>query len=158
MLLSSFYLQTYINHTIYNDLFKYICTAMAAEDAKLNKINRNLSQIQLKDLGIVSEFRYNYKFLSKTFTEDRWNYDSLLIRLVHCILLYNYNLNLKYVNADRIWSVLCNLQPHILVYRIRKLPKYFQNIFSSISNHLQCQHSKSKKRVAEFWLVQHTTG
>ena len=68
LLLSSFYLQTYINHTIYNDLFKYICTAMAAEDAKLNKINRNLSQIQLKDLGIVSEFRYNYKFESKSLT------------------------------------------------------------------------------------------
>ena len=47
---------------------------MAAEDAKLNKINRNLSQIQLKDLGIVSEFRYNYKFESKSLT---WNYNSL---------------------------------------------------------------------------------
>ena len=102
---------------------------MAAEDAKLNKINRNLSQIQLKDLGIVSEFRYNYKFLSKTFTEDWWNYDGFLIRLVHCILLYNYNLNLKFVNADRIWSVLCNLQPHILVYRKWELLKSFQKIF-----------------------------
>ena len=50
---------------------------MAAEDAKLNKINRNLSQIQLKDLGIVSEFRYNYKFESKSLTWNWWNYNSL---------------------------------------------------------------------------------
>jgi len=49
--------QTYINDKLFADLFKYICTAVASEDAQLNKINRNLSQIQLKDLGIVSEFR-----------------------------------------------------------------------------------------------------
>ncbi|XP_067934302.1 ankyrin repeat domain-containing protein 27-like isoform X2 [Watersipora subatra] len=51
--------ETYISHQLYSELFGYICTAVASNDAKLNKINRNLSQVHRTDFGIVSEFSCN---------------------------------------------------------------------------------------------------
>ncbi|XP_013410574.1 ankyrin repeat domain-containing protein 27 isoform X2 [Lingula anatina] len=51
--------ETYVMHGIYKKIFKGISVCRASEDAKLNKINRNLAELQLRDLGVRAEFREN---------------------------------------------------------------------------------------------------
>lgn len=48
--------ESYMHHGIYKTLIKGITTCTAYEDAKLNKIIRNLSDLQLRDLDIGCEF------------------------------------------------------------------------------------------------------
>ncbi|XP_044733464.1 ankyrin repeat domain-containing protein 27-like [Chrysoperla carnea] len=44
--------ETYMQHGIYKRLFEAICARTASEDSKFNKLVRNLSDIQLKDLDV----------------------------------------------------------------------------------------------------------
>ncbi|CAH1779792.1 unnamed protein product [Owenia fusiformis] len=51
--------ETYVMHGIYKKLFKSVRACLAANDSQLNKITRNLSELQLRDLGVRSEFCHN---------------------------------------------------------------------------------------------------
>ena len=43
-------------HQVYVRLFKCISGCLASKDAKLNKTTRNLSELQLRDLGVKQDF------------------------------------------------------------------------------------------------------
>ena len=43
-------------HHIYRRLFSNISACVSQKDAQLNKITRNLSSLQLKDLGVQAEY------------------------------------------------------------------------------------------------------
>lgn len=47
--------ECYMQHILFDDLFKPICTCCAYEDSHLNKKIRNMSDIQLRDLDIKKE-------------------------------------------------------------------------------------------------------
>lgn len=47
--------ETYVHHTIYKKLIKGITACTAYDDASLNKVVRNLSDIQLRDLEVRSD-------------------------------------------------------------------------------------------------------
>ena len=46
-------------HGVYRKLFKNVTTCLSTKDAKLNKITRNLEDLQLKDLGVRLELGEN---------------------------------------------------------------------------------------------------
>lgn len=52
-------METYIMNGIYTKVFKAVSQFYAVEDANLNKITRNLSELQVKDVGVRSEFTTN---------------------------------------------------------------------------------------------------
>lgn len=52
-------LETYILHNIYRVLFRRICTCVAADDEKLNKITRGFTGLQLKQLDVRLKFCQN---------------------------------------------------------------------------------------------------
>ena len=43
-------------HNIYRKLFKNISASIAQKDAHLNKITRNLTDLQLRDVGVKAEY------------------------------------------------------------------------------------------------------
>ena len=43
-------------HNIYRRLFSNLSSCMSQKDAHLNKVTRNLSSLQLKDLGVQAEY------------------------------------------------------------------------------------------------------
>lgn len=47
--------ETYMQHLMFNSLFKAICTSCAYEDAHLNKKIRNMCDIQMRDLDIKKD-------------------------------------------------------------------------------------------------------
>ncbi|XP_064599093.1 ankyrin repeat domain-containing protein 27-like [Liolophura sinensis] len=51
--------ETYMMHTLHKKLFRSISSCVASQDSKLNKITRNLSELQLKDMGIKQQFSKN---------------------------------------------------------------------------------------------------
>lgn len=51
--------ETYLQNSIYEKIFKSIATCTATEDAKLNKVIRNLSDLHFQDLNISSKFYNN---------------------------------------------------------------------------------------------------
>ncbi|KAM7233607.1 hypothetical protein CapIbe_015743 [Capra ibex] len=51
--------EMYIQHDIYDLIFKYVGTMEAAEDAAFNKITRSLQDLQQKDIGVKPEFSFN---------------------------------------------------------------------------------------------------
>lgn len=122
--------ESYVHHGIYNKLIKDISTCTANEDARLNKIIRNLSDIQLRDLDIKNELyevlprakfelsridRYSTVFgkincLKKTFAAiskkpgNVVTTDDLLPVLVFLVIktnLPNWNAQLKYLKYFR---------------------------------------------------------
>ncbi|XP_031565360.1 ankyrin repeat domain-containing protein 27-like [Actinia tenebrosa] len=52
-------IETYVIHGLYTRLMKVISSIVGNEDAALNKITRNLAEIQIRDLGIKPEFCTN---------------------------------------------------------------------------------------------------
>uniref|UniRef100_A0A4W3J2M3 Ankyrin repeat domain 27 n=1 Tax=Callorhinchus milii TaxID=7868 RepID=A0A4W3J2M3_CALMI len=54
-----FILQMYVLHGIHDQIFKSVGTIEASQDAAFNKTTRGLQDLQLKDLGIKSEFSIN---------------------------------------------------------------------------------------------------
>lgn len=52
-------LETYALHKLHEKLFPALCSLSSQKDAGFNKVVRNLSDIQLKDLGIKSALRQN---------------------------------------------------------------------------------------------------
>ncbi|XP_077294892.1 ankyrin repeat domain-containing protein 27-like [Arctopsyche grandis] len=50
--------ETYMHHGIYKEVFGNVSTCTAYEDSNLNKIIRNLADVQLRDLEIDSKFAY----------------------------------------------------------------------------------------------------
>ncbi|XP_077982816.1 ankyrin repeat domain-containing protein 27-like [Glandiceps talaboti] len=52
-------METYVMNGVFKKVFKAVSTFYAREDANLNKINRNLAELQLKDLGIRAQFTQN---------------------------------------------------------------------------------------------------
>lgn len=51
--------EMYIQHDIYDLIFKYVGTMEASEDAAFNKITRSLQDLQQKDIGVKPEFSFN---------------------------------------------------------------------------------------------------
>ncbi|XDB59843.1 hypothetical protein AB1E18_013228 [Capra hircus] len=51
--------EMYVQHDIYDLIFKYVGTMEAAEDAAFNKITRSLQDLQQKDIGVKPEFSFN---------------------------------------------------------------------------------------------------
>ncbi|XP_058136096.1 ankyrin repeat domain-containing protein 27 isoform X3 [Dasypus novemcinctus] len=51
--------EMYVQHDIYNLIFKYVGTMEASEDAAFNKITRSLQDLQQKDIGVKPEFSFN---------------------------------------------------------------------------------------------------
>ncbi|XP_064414576.1 ankyrin repeat domain-containing protein 27 isoform X2 [Latimeria chalumnae] len=51
--------EMYVQHGIYDLIFKYVGTIEASEDAAFNKVTRSLQDLQQKDLGIKSDFSIN---------------------------------------------------------------------------------------------------
>ncbi|KAI8519735.1 Ankyrin repeat domain-containing protein 27, partial [Branchiostoma belcheri] len=49
-------METYVMHGVFNKVFNTISTFTAAQDAALNKVTRNLADVQLRDLGVRKEF------------------------------------------------------------------------------------------------------
>ncbi|XP_071785110.1 ankyrin repeat domain-containing protein 27-like [Asterias amurensis] len=52
-------METYILHGVYNKVFKAIGSFLASQDAALNKTTRNLSELQVRDVGVRPEFTAN---------------------------------------------------------------------------------------------------
>ncbi|XP_006817407.1 ankyrin repeat domain-containing protein 27-like [Saccoglossus kowalevskii] len=52
-------METYVMNGVFKKVFKAVSTYVAREDAELNKITRNLAELQLKDLGIRPQFTQN---------------------------------------------------------------------------------------------------
>ncbi|XP_070575529.1 ankyrin repeat domain-containing protein 27-like isoform X2 [Ptychodera flava] len=52
-------METYVMNDVFKKVFKAVSTFYAREDANLNKITRNLGELQLKDLGIRAQFTQN---------------------------------------------------------------------------------------------------
>lgn len=52
------FLQTYMMNAVHVRLFCVITAAVAAEDAEINKMTRNLASLQLQDMGIRKIFRF----------------------------------------------------------------------------------------------------
>ncbi|XP_022107290.1 ankyrin repeat domain-containing protein 27-like [Acanthaster planci] len=52
-------METYILHGVYGKVFKAISSFLASQDAALNKITRNLSELQVRDVGVRPEFTAN---------------------------------------------------------------------------------------------------
>uniref|UniRef100_A0A8D1NUG0 Ankyrin repeat domain 27 n=1 Tax=Sus scrofa TaxID=9823 RepID=A0A8D1NUG0_PIG len=51
--------EMYVQHDIYDLVFKYVGTMEASEDAAFNKITRSLQDLQQKDIGVKPEFSFN---------------------------------------------------------------------------------------------------
>ncbi|KAK2175884.1 hypothetical protein NP493_697g01034 [Ridgeia piscesae] len=51
--------EAYVLHCVYKPLFAGICSCLAAHDEQLNKITRNLHELQLRDVGVRLEFCRN---------------------------------------------------------------------------------------------------
>ncbi|KAB0401667.1 hypothetical protein E2I00_018007, partial [Balaenoptera physalus] len=51
--------EMYVQHDIYDLIFKYVGTMEASEDAAFNKITRSLQDLQQKDIGVKPEFSFN---------------------------------------------------------------------------------------------------
>ncbi|XP_024589797.1 ankyrin repeat domain-containing protein 27 isoform X4 [Neophocaena asiaeorientalis asiaeorientalis] len=51
--------EIYVQHDIYDLIFKYVGTMEASEDAAFNKITRSLQDLQQKDIGVKPEFSFN---------------------------------------------------------------------------------------------------
>ncbi|EPY89195.1 ankyrin repeat domain-containing protein 27 [Camelus ferus] len=49
--------EMYVQHDIYDLIFKYVGTMEASEDAAFNKITRSLQDLQQKEIGVKPEFR-----------------------------------------------------------------------------------------------------
>ncbi|XP_078688617.1 ankyrin repeat domain-containing protein 27-like isoform X1 [Branchiostoma floridae x Branchiostoma belcheri] len=49
-------METYVMHGVFNKVFNTISTFTASQDAALNKVTRNLADVQLRDLGVRKEF------------------------------------------------------------------------------------------------------
>ncbi|XP_066289244.1 ankyrin repeat domain-containing protein 27-like [Branchiostoma lanceolatum] len=49
-------METYVMHGVFNKVFNTISTFTATEDAALNKVTRNLANVQLRDLGVRKAF------------------------------------------------------------------------------------------------------
>ena len=49
--------QTYLMNAVHTHLFRVLTAMVASEDAEINKMTRNLSSLQLQDLGIRKIFR-----------------------------------------------------------------------------------------------------
>ncbi|XP_038068154.1 ankyrin repeat domain-containing protein 27-like [Patiria miniata] len=52
-------METYILHGVYGKVFKAISSFLASQDAALNKTTRNLSELQVRDVGVRPEFTAN---------------------------------------------------------------------------------------------------
>ncbi|XP_033115363.1 ankyrin repeat domain-containing protein 27-like [Anneissia japonica] len=52
-------METYVMHGVYKKVFKVLSSLLANDDAALNKTTRNLSELQVRHLGIRSEFTMN---------------------------------------------------------------------------------------------------
>ncbi|XP_065064505.1 ankyrin repeat domain-containing protein 27-like [Rhopilema esculentum] len=52
-------IETYVMAGLYKRIFKGLCSFLANEDAELNKITRNLADLQVKDLGIKPQLCKN---------------------------------------------------------------------------------------------------
>jgi len=52
-------IETYVMNGLYRRTFKGLCSFLANQDAELNKITRNLADLQVKDLGIKSQLCKN---------------------------------------------------------------------------------------------------
>ncbi|KAK2492495.1 hypothetical protein MC885_007928 [Smutsia gigantea] len=51
--------EMYVQHDIYDLIFKYVGTMEASEDAAFNKITRSLQDVQQRDIGVKPEFSFN---------------------------------------------------------------------------------------------------
>uniref|UniRef100_A0A673UIT8 Ankyrin repeat domain-containing protein 27 n=1 Tax=Suricata suricatta TaxID=37032 RepID=A0A673UIT8_SURSU len=51
--------EMYVQHDIYDLIFKYVGTMEASEDAAFNKITRSLQDLQQKDIGVKPECSFN---------------------------------------------------------------------------------------------------
>uniref|UniRef100_A0A452UF50 Ankyrin repeat domain-containing protein 27 n=1 Tax=Ursus maritimus TaxID=29073 RepID=A0A452UF50_URSMA len=51
--------EMYVQHDIYDLIFKYVGTIEASEDAAFNKITRSLQDLQQKDIGVKPECSFN---------------------------------------------------------------------------------------------------
>ncbi|XP_010987401.2 ankyrin repeat domain-containing protein 27 isoform X1 [Camelus dromedarius] len=51
--------EMYVQHDIYDLIFKYVGTMEASEDAAFNKITRSLQDLQQKEIGVKPEFSFN---------------------------------------------------------------------------------------------------
>eukprot|EP00794_Sanderia_malayensis_P018918 gene18918-20822_t len=52
-------IETYVTHGLHKRIFKGLCSFLANQDAELNKITRNLADLQVKDLGVKSQLCKN---------------------------------------------------------------------------------------------------
>lgn len=48
-------IETYVNHKVYKEVFKWISASLATENAKLNKVIKNSHDVQLRDLEVRAE-------------------------------------------------------------------------------------------------------
>ncbi|KAK2152522.1 hypothetical protein LSH36_326g04083 [Paralvinella palmiformis] len=58
-------IENHLMYSIHKKLFPVLCTCLAMKDARLNKITRNLSHIQLQHLGVRIEFCQNVPLARK---------------------------------------------------------------------------------------------
>ncbi|XP_071958222.1 ankyrin repeat domain-containing protein 27-like [Antedon mediterranea] len=76
-------METYVMHSVYKKVFKVLSSLFANDDAALNKTTRNLSELQVKHLGIRSEFTMNVPRARRELTN--MNQCKTPLEKLHCL-------------------------------------------------------------------------
>ncbi|KAM8775451.1 ankyrin repeat domain-containing protein 27 isoform 2-T2 [Rhynchonycteris naso] len=107
--------EMYIQHDIYDLIFKYVGTMEASEDAAFNKITRSLQDLQQKDIGVKPEFSFNIPRAKRELAQlnKRTSPQQKLVCLRKVVQLITQSpsqrVNLETMCADDLLSVLLYL-------------------------------------------------
>ncbi|XP_045047889.1 ankyrin repeat domain-containing protein 27 isoform X6 [Desmodus rotundus] len=107
--------EMYVQHDIYDLIFKYVGTMEASEDAAFNKITRSLQDLQQKDIGVKPEFSFNIPRAKRELAQLNkcTSPQQKLVCLRKVVQLITQSpsqrVNLETVNADDLLSVLLYL-------------------------------------------------
>ncbi|GBP65202.1 Ankyrin repeat domain-containing protein 27 [Eumeta japonica] len=119
--------ECYMQHLLYDTIFKPICTCASYEDSHLNKAIRNLSDIQLRDLDIKKDL-YHAVPKAKQLLSEINNYNTVLEKVV-CIKKALNTIN-KYDNKDNLIILTADDMLPIFVFLIIKsnLPNWYSQL------------------------------
>lgn len=107
--------EMYVQHDIYDLIFKYVGTMEASEDAAFNKITRSLQDLQQKDIGVKPEFSFNIPRAKRELAQlnKRTSPQQKLVCLRKVVQLITQSpsqrVNLETMCADDLLSVLLYL-------------------------------------------------
>lgn len=135
--------EVYVQHDIYDLIFKYVGTMEASEDAAFNKITRSLQDLQQKDIGVKPEFSFNIPRAKRELAQLNkcTSPQQKLVCLRKVVQLItqspSHRVNLETMCADDLLSVLL----YLLVKT--EIPNWMANL-SYIKNFRFCSSAKDE--------------